>query len=682
MRLKHRLLRILLILILVFLFAGYFAFSTFLFSPLEGDFADDVAALIPRDVDFYGAKGGIEYAFDPFPRLAIMDEVEPTEAWRTFAASPEYNDLERDLGLDAILEEVRRNLDQIPLGLGDAPQDIFGGRDLAVAGYFRGRDFAQSDWAVYGRANWLGKLAASALSFPGLLGLDAQGLTVTEEAGCVTLSGGQLQRPIHVTRIRDVIIAGTSRELVSAALELRDRAGEDSLLQSARYFDHIQRSKQSGEELELFVDVRTMLKNLSLQGPYPDPNSEYFGEALFGRLFQAPACREVIGVIDFEDGFELNLHGEFSSELITSVQNKVYKHPGFSADELQRNIARLAPADTALFVYMHGPVAELLRQVVASLEPAFRSNLDDAIRSMGKYGKLDDLIDDLDRSLKNRLALIVRENDYALEMELDPATGEQVYSGPPNDGAPVFAVALVAWIKNETVLEELRDLIGTKSAVFGLQGRKPGENGYYVNSVAGFETREFWSPFITGTGVIATLNTDEHLVVTNVIPMLAHVMKTYSQGGSKYPRLSSRIDFKALVKSSLANANVFVWVNPRAAAKTLELSARRWAEDNATASIDWRTLRAQEEATAIPKLFAGKRRALLTPAEKQELDDYVDPILAQRRVDIQAEQAPILMARKVREITYFEAVSAAVAMLKLDPRSFQLSIRVVTPLDE
>lgn len=682
MSLKKRLLRILLSLLVVFLFAGYFAFSTFLFSPLERDFANDIAALIPRDVDFYGAKGSIEDLFDPFPRLAVMDEVEATEAWRTFADSPEYGDLERDLGLAAVLEEVRRNLDQIPFGFGDAPQEIFGGRDLAFAGYFRGRDFAQSDWAVYGRANWLGKLAVSALAYPGLLGLDAQGLTLTEEAECITISGGQLVRPIHVTRIRDVIIAGTSRELVLGALELRDRAGEDSLLLSARYFDHIEWVREDADELELFVDVRAMLKNLSLQGPYPDPKSEFFTEALLGRLFQAPACREIIGVVNFEDGIEVNLYGELSSELITSAQNKIYKHAGFSADELRRDIARMAPADTVLFVYLHGPVAELLRQVIASLEPAFRSNLDDAFRSTGKYGKLDDLIDDLDRSLKNRLALIVRENDYPLEMELDPATGAEVYVGPPNDGEPVFAVALIAWIKDDKPLEALRELIGGNSAKFGIQGREPGQNGYFLNFVAGFETREFWSPFIKGTGVIATLNTNEHLVVTNAIPMLAHVLKTHSQGGTKYPRLTSRVDFTALVKSSLASANLFVWLAPREANKTLELSARRWAEDNATASIDWRTLRAQQEAKAIPELFAGKRRAQLTKDEKLELDAYVDPILAQIRVDTQAEQVPILMARKAREITYSGAVSAAVAMLKLKPRSFQLSIRVVTPLDQ
>ena len=52
MKLKSRILKILSIVLLVVLFLGYFAFSTFLFSPVESDFEYDVSALIPRDVDY------------------------------------------------------------------------------------------------------------------------------------------------------------------------------------------------------------------------------------------------------------------------------------------------------------------------------------------------------------------------------------------------------------------------------------------------------------------------------------------------------------------------------------------------------------------------------------------------------------------------------------------------------
>jgi hypothetical protein len=46
--LKRRLLKILVIGLLVVAFTSYFAFSTFFFSPTEGDYAADVSTLIAR----------------------------------------------------------------------------------------------------------------------------------------------------------------------------------------------------------------------------------------------------------------------------------------------------------------------------------------------------------------------------------------------------------------------------------------------------------------------------------------------------------------------------------------------------------------------------------------------------------------------------------------------------------
>ena len=64
------------------------------------------------------------------------------------------------------------------------------------------------------------------------------------------------------------------------------------------------------------------------------------------------------------------------------------------------------------------------------------SNLADAFRSTGRFPDLDAVRNHLAVSLHNRLALVVRENDYAKESKLDPATGRMEYAGPPNDGSP------------------------------------------------------------------------------------------------------------------------------------------------------------------------------------------------------------------------------------------------------
>ena len=677
---KKRLLRISLIVTLVVLFAGYFTFSTLLFPPLEDDFEHDVAALIPRDVDFFAAKAGLEDDFSRFPRLAVLDRLEGHEAWDLFTRSAEYQDLRRRLRIDETLAELETSLARLPLGL--EPQDIFGGRDLALAGYFREGGLEHADWALYGRVQWAGKLAASALAYPKLVGLESQGISVQHEEGRSRLSGPGLARPIWVSRLRDVVVVSTSEEMVSGALELAQRGGERSLLQSAAYFDHIQNAptrRTTEDEIELALDIDDLSAAAAL-GPWPDVQSQDLATALAGRLFQLGACKDVVGVLGLEEGLRVDLRGALTTERMSALQQRVYRERGFERRDILQ-VASYVPADAALFAYVHAPLADMIRAVLDSAEPALRSNLEDAFRSLEVFEGLEQVIGELDESLRDRAALVVRRDDYPREMGIDPETGEETYVGPPNDGTPVFAVALLLWVSDRPRIESLRDLIGNHGSVFGLQGREPGQGGYWKNKKGGFEIREFWSPFVPGTGVIATSNVGEVMVVANNLEMPTHLLRTNAQGGNQFPRLSERPDFQALVDSSLHDANVLVWASPREASSTLAKQAQRWAEDNAQASVDWHAMRAEEERAAIPRLFPGKARGQLSADEQRQLDAVVDPVLREMASRHRSEQVPVLVARKTRQITYVESIAGALAMLKLDPKEFELSVRVLTPLD-
>ncbi len=66
-------LRILGILTVLLLLVGYFAFSTYFFSPFEGSLGTDVAGLVPRRVQFFAAKARLDTVFDPFPRIAAAE---------------------------------------------------------------------------------------------------------------------------------------------------------------------------------------------------------------------------------------------------------------------------------------------------------------------------------------------------------------------------------------------------------------------------------------------------------------------------------------------------------------------------------------------------------------------------------------------------------------------------------
>jgi hypothetical protein len=670
MSLKSRLLRLLLIFLGVALLAGYLVFSKLLFNPFEGGLDADVAALVPRQVDFYVSKSGVAALFDGFPRLKAMDELEGSRAWKTWIDSPEYEEFAKQSGLERARAQLDQLVERLPPGV--QPQNLFGGRDLAVAGTFHGQDLAQADWAVYGTVNWMGKLAVALLRYPGLLGLEAQGISVRKEDDWVVLNGGGLPRELCVARIRDVVIVSNQPDMVRAALDLRARSYQDSLHQSAPYFDHIQNAARNADrdEIEVALDVRSMLEQLKISGAWPDARSPDLVPALCGKYFQLGALKTVHGVIGADEGLLVDLHGELSSELVSPVQRRLLRTRGVDRQTLLGEAAAFAPADACLFAYLRADVGDLLRQVVLSLEPATRDLIEDTFRNTGRYSSLDQLIEELDGSFKDRIAIVVRPNDYPD----DP-------TGPPHTDDPVFTVAVVTWHQDREKVEDLRELIGQNGARFGLQGREPGTPGYFKNDVeGGFRVYEFWSQFVPGTGMIAMTTTNLGggvTVVANSFQMLGHILKTFTQGGPRYPQLGQDGRFLGLVNSSLAHANMVVYVDPRAAAETLRRQARRSAED--AVRIDWKAERARVEAKIVRDRFPGQRPGALPPDVQAQVDALVEPELKALRDRVYAEQVPAIVARRERLIALSEAVPGALLMLALDQKSLDLSLRV--PVD-
>lgn len=671
MRLKSRFLRVTLIVLGVLGFAGYFAFTTFFFSPFEGDLDFDVAALAPRDVDFYVSKARLSKVFDPFPELAAREELEKSPAWSAWAESKEWKELERELNLEKGLADLRAELERIPLGMGALK--VFGGRDLAIAGYFKGRELADADWAAYGRANWMGKLAASALRHPGWIGLEEQGIKATVEEEYVALEGARLPRKLYVSRIRDVVVVATKPELVQKAHDLDRKQYADSLHQSANYHDWIQTKERNKDkdEIEVYVNTYKLLESIGFKGEYPDTKSQDFAPALLGRLFQLASMKNVMGIVGHDGGLQADLHGEFSSELITPAQEKLYRLRGFDRAALVNEAAKLAPADAALFVYFHAPIGDLLRQILASMEPALRQTIEDAFRSTGKYQNLEQLVTQLDGALKDRVVLIVRPNDYPAEVD-----------GPPHDDQKVPAIALVLWSKDAKALVDIRQTIGENGSKFGLKGKNETEIGFYRYYEAGYETREYWSRFIPGTGAITTVNAGEITIVTNVSKMMAQILKVQTQGGEKnsaYARLAEDSRFDALVQSALPRSNFLVWANP----ETLGPILRDRARSAATGSVvvDWASERARERKKYMSEQgMSGTAFEQLSQEEKDKIDDAIQPRIDALQKKFESEQVPTFMAEQERWIRTIEATNGILAMLALDPKSWELTLRAPMPL--
>lgn len=677
---KKRLLRAGCITLLLLAFIGYFTFSTLLFSPLEGRFKADIAGLIPRDVDVYVARAELGSAFRRFPRLAIEDDVADNAAVRTFFDSPEWAELDQQNRISEQLAELEAELAKVPLGLDVF--DVAGGEDLAVAADFAGRRAEDSDWAVYTRVSFWGKAAVSMLRYPGVLGLSNRGIQVASANGVVTLSGRGLQKPIHITRINDVVVAGVSKRLVEAAVELEQSRSENSLLLAAPYNDSILSVDRDERErdFEVQIDIAGMRQKWGMTKPLLDPKSQRFAPAFLARLLPVDAVRRVLGVIDFDEGLDIDLTGNLSSENMTAGQERVLRAKGFDHDEVYE-VARYAPEDSTLFVYVRGPISTIVQMFYDSLEPAAQANLLDVLRKLD-FSSAQDFIEYLDEATADRLAFIARPNDwgYETDMEPDPETGEMVYMGPPNDGQPVFAWAVIAWVSDEAKIIDLREMIAGVGPEIGMQGRKQGDRGYYSKPIGGgLSVKEFWSPFIPGTGHIASLVYDDNILISNRYALIDAMVTNSVSRGSNVPRLSDRADFQALLNDSLPSADLLAWMDPGSGADLISEQLQGGARNRITSAIDYRTKRAEVERDVLQRVFEGRSRDRLTADDAQRLDGIVDDQLRAYTDEVVEQNLPREIQKASRLATYLRAVSAGLTMIRFTERQFELSSRFVTP---
>ena len=678
MSFKKRVLRVGCIGLLLLAFVGYFAFSSLLFPPFEGKFKAGVAGLIPRNVDVYLARADLEAAFDEFPTLAVAEELKDNTALNAFLESTEWQKFNDAKKITVSLENIRKQLDQLPLGI--ELLDIAAGEEVALAANFTGQGIDGTEWAVYARASRYGKLAASALKHAGLMGLDKRGITTSETGGIVSISGNRIEKTIHVTRILDVVVAGTSRKLVEEAIQLENARSEGSLLLAAPYADSIGSVSRNDKkrDIEVQYNLRKMRDQWGLNDPWLDPKSERFLPAFLGRMLPVAAVRRLLGVVDFDRGLKVNLSGEFSSELMTADQERIYRSKEFDQGEVME-VASYVPEDATLFSYLRGPIATILNLVVASLEPAAAENLTDTVRALS-YGSIAEFIQALDASLFDRVAFIARPNDWG-DGDDTNAAGE--YVGPPHDDTPVFAWAMIAWMKDPKKIEEIREQIAQKGAQVGIQGREAGSGGYFLKTISGgIKVREFWSPFIPGTGHIAVLIYGENLIISNRYAMIDDMITNKVRTDSNAPVLANLPQFQYAMIDSSPTANLLAWLNPRTAADLFISQAKGGARSKIENSIDYRSKRREEEAKVLRTVFSGKQRSGLTADQAMRLDDQVDQNLARYRDQVIEDNLPRELAKSERMVTYLNGIASALTMIKLSPKDFKLTLKVDTPYED
>ncbi|HED67113.1 MAG TPA: hypothetical protein ENJ09_16345 [Planctomycetes bacterium] len=646
------------------------AFSYFFFNPFEGRFSGRLSMLVPRDVDFVVAKTNLAADLTPDLRLEVADEIEADPHGQALLEMPAVRELLDGLELDALREEIEASLSQLPIDVN--PLDVFGGSELAVAGRFGKGSLAESDWAVYGRADWLGKIGMEAVG-KGLVPLEDQGISLTDEEDGYALSGGPLQRTLHVTRLLDVVIVSTDPELISAAHALDQARGQDSFFFSAKFQNHAAGLDREGDVLDVYVDQVALR---AAQGPvdtWPDPSSPDVLPRFLSRFIQLANLRESVSSVVFSNGVRIDATGAVSTENLSAVEKKFYRLRGFEKAKVL-DYAKMAPQDTGIFACARIPMNDALHAFVDSLEPAVREGLADPARDVFGYQDLDPLLGDISTSFGDDIALFLRNHDYPADNDPD---------APPADGTKVTAWALVLTIDDQDALDGLREHVRSNPGAFGIQGRNPNSGGIFTNEVAGGGVvYEYHTPFIPGTGHLATLEMFgsgrvKYFLISNSHELLGQVFTTYR---GQRPPLSEDGWFQSQVNTGLSSPDVVFWLRPGAIDASMRAIAEQNAELDIGLAINWSVERPRIEKKVLKESFPGEQYGNVSAANRDAFELMVqEEIDAFERRFVQ-EHLGSMRRDYVRPWDALEIISNLLVELSLDPKTIQLHARAIVPL--
>jgi hypothetical protein len=270
-------------------------------------------------------------------------------------------------------------------------------------------------------------------------------------------------------------------------------------------------------------------------------------------------------------------------------------------------------------------------------------------------------------ALRDRAALIVRKNDYPIDPE-----GPKVH-----DDNPVPAIALILWAKDPKALVEVRESDRPERPTLRPQGPQ--------------RERDRLLPLLRGrlrdarvlVGRHPRHGRDRHRERRRVHDH--HQLRAHDRAHPEGPDPRRRQVPAPLGRRALRGAGAV-----RAAA--LETSwcgptRRRWVRflraesrfSNAVV-VDWNSITPLEEQKILRATYGGRGKDQLTQEEREAFDAALDARLKQLEDKFKAEQLPALAAKQERWFTWFEAADAVLAMVALDPKSWDLTIRAPIPM--
>ncbi len=663
-------------------FAGFFAFTTMVWNPFEGDFPE-LRNAIPRNVDFFAAKADLSDDFEDFPVPWFWSSFEASPAFPRVKSGDLARSLMRERGGERILDriaETKEHLASIPVVGLDILEDLFG-REVAVAG--RLKKSGDPDWCLYTRVSWKIRAALGLLHFEGIRSR-IRGVRLEWKDPLFVLEPPGAP-PVRLALVRDLLIVGNEENLVRESYDLAaGRTEADSLVASSDYQDQVvgrirdwqERNGIQANRLEYNLDLHSLAETRPSLPIFGTPTQDDPMELrLLHRFVNTRAMYRAWGNLVFApDGLVSLLTVDLDRAALTPTQNRfLAQQPGHRDRWLKRLLLNV-PASAAVVGVLRMPASVFLSEVFGALDEDSRALIDEGLIGSGQRGGVKGLVARLAPAFEPTVVVVVRNNDY-------PKLNVKFKVAMPS---PVPAVAWIFKVaeRQESRVHDALDWFVKNRGSFGFEPT-------VYDLTAGDRNlslvKEYPNPQIPGTGEIAVVRNAKGLgglfMVGNSGQLLAEIINTRFSMPGTLP-LTTEEGLQECLETLPETVSGFAWFRGdgiRAILGRYEAEARRRLEQDAPDPGWMFENRPQAEKEVFRRHFAGKYSSagLLPPGERRRFDRLVDEALELRwKTEEQGLRGKSLHRRFAEIASYMEFLDSGFLYLKNRERDLTLETRV------
>jgi hypothetical protein len=652
--------------------------AAFVFNPFEGSLAD-IRGVVPRRIDFFLRKPDLAGDFAEFPEPLFFDRLSQSPAWRELRAQPAFRRIAGDGGV----EHAIRQAEEVQRQLAGAHLDLLGdvaGREVLLAGRYRGGTAEDAAWCAYARVSWKIRAAWGLAAYGFVIDrAREQGIVLTWEEDLLRIEPDGAPQPLYAARAYDCVMFGNDRELV---VESRDLALGVSRTEafggSASYVDAItgriaRWQEQTGaprtNAFEYFLHAGELLQRVTWDDGWPNANDrDDMNSRVLASFVNLKGWQFLAGALLVEpDSLSLLARVELNRNFHTDFQSRFFKTEEQNRAEWLDPFLGMVPHDACATAGLRMPAGDFLREMFQALLDEERSQLNEAIKKTGDFNDFDALVARIEPALMPRSGFVFRKN------EPDPDPRIKVL-----EPSPVPQIAWVFWLRpgQERVVDGLLEKMRAHHKTFGF-------TSCYLNplGISGGATAdavsEFVSPQIAGTGMVAAIVFGSFFVVSNSGPLIVDMFRTRL---GRRASIAESSDLRTFFREVPPTVNGFAFVQ----APQLEAVLRDYLRftDVGSAEMDpeWATeQRPNAEAAVFREKYAREAPSIasLPQARRDALEQDVTQKLREMWQQSRSEFTAEDRERYLTLISLARLFSSAYFQVGLDPQWIELTGRVL-----